>query len=257
MSKKIDGSFELQPKNIEILPGLTEPDVFQTIQQLPGISSTDETISNITVRGGSHDQNLFLWNDIKLYQTGHFYGLISVLNPNTASKVSVIKNGSSAFYSESVSSTVCISTANDNIENTSSIGFNMLNLDFNTKQKTSEKSTLEISGRRSYTDFVDSPTYKNYKKRIFQNTEVTNLSNNQNIDFNSSEKFYFYDASVQFKQEIKENTTLFANFITISNQLDLNQSKEENNTLIERNSFLTQQSLGGSLVFKYKLELDE
>ena len=142
--KKIDGSFELQPKNIEILPGLTEPDVFQTIQQLPGISSTDETISNINVRGGSHDQNLFLWNDIKLYQTGHFYGLISVLNPNTASKVAVIKNGSSAFYSESVSSTVSISTETELDKSSSSIGLNMLNLDFNTKQKTSEKSSIVI-----------------------------------------------------------------------------------------------------------------
>lgn len=98
VAKKIDGSYEIKPKKFGMLPGLTEADVFQTMLQLPGIMSVDETISNINVRGGTHDQNLFLWNGIRLFQTGHFYGLISVLNPNLAQKISINKNGSSAFF---------------------------------------------------------------------------------------------------------------------------------------------------------------
>ena len=75
------GATIIKPKSFGILPGLIEPDVLQTIQALPGILSVDETISNINVRGGTNDQNLLLWDGIKMYQSGHFFGLISAFNP--------------------------------------------------------------------------------------------------------------------------------------------------------------------------------
>lgn len=249
ISKKLDGSFEIKPKKFGLLPGLTEPDVFQTMLQLPGVMSVDETISNINVRGGTHDQNLFLWNGIRLFQTGHFYGLISVLNPNLAQKVNINKNGSSAFLGEGVSSTVNITTNSDVTKKTSSIGMNMINADFNTTLKTSEKSSLELSGRRSLTDLWTSPTYKSYLNRVFQNTVVTTLSDNENIRYETDENFYFYDATLKFHQKIKEKTNLIFNLITIANHLDLNQSKFENNLTIRRQSVLDQQTLAGSIDF--------
>ncbi|WP_130736871.1 carboxypeptidase-like regulatory domain-containing protein [Flavobacterium sp. J27] len=248
ISKNSDGSFEIQPKKFSILPGLTEPDVFQTMQQLPGINSIDQTISNINVRGGSHDQNLFLWNEIRLFQTGHFYGLISILNPNLPNKIKIIKNGSSAFYGESVSSTISITTQTTN--HTGAIGLNLINIDFNKSFSLSKKASLTISGRRSYTDFLRSPTYNNYFERIFQNTVVSSVKDNQNIDFTTDANFYFYDTSIQFDQKINEKNKLQINFITISNQLNFNQSKIENNNAITKNSSLDQQSFGGSLLFK-------
>ena len=168
--KKSDGTYEIKPKKFGLLPGLTEPDVFETIKQIPGITSADETVSNINVRGGTHDQNLFLWNGIRLFQTSHFFGLISALNPNLAQTIKVSKNGSSPFYGESVSSVIDISTHTDNLEgNKGSIGLNMINADFYGKIKTSNSSNLEFSGRRSYNDVVETPTYKSYSNRIFQN----------------------------------------------------------------------------------------
>lgn len=250
ISKKLDGSFEIQPKQFSLLPGLTEPDVFQTMQQLPGITSIDETVSNINVRGGSHDQNLFSWNQVRLFQTGHFYGLISVLNPNLPNKIKIIKNGSSAFYGESVSSTVVVATDNEVSKTQNSVGLNLINIDFNTTLKVSEKASLSVSGRRSFTDVLRSPTYENYYQRVFQNTSVTNVANGENIAFTTDEKFYFYDATLQFNQKIKEKSSLQVNFITLSNQLDINQSKVENNITIVKNSSLNQQSIGGSLLFK-------
>ncbi|MBN8642302.1 MAG: carboxypeptidase-like regulatory domain-containing protein [Flavobacteriales bacterium] len=249
ISKKIDGSFEIKPKKFGLLPGLTEPDVFQTMLQLPGVMSVDETISNINVRGGTHDQNLFLWNGIRLFQTGHFYGLISVLNPNLAQKVNINKNGSSAFLGEGVSSTVNITTNSDVTKNSSSIGVNMINADFNTAIKTSKKSSLELSGRRSLTDLWTSPTYKSYLNRVFQNTVVTSLTNNEDVQYATDENFYFYDATLKFHQKIKEKTNLIFNLITIANHLDLDQSKFENNLTIRRQSALDQQTLAGSIDF--------
>ncbi|VXB53903.1 TonB-dependent receptor [Flavobacterium sp. 9AF] len=249
ISKKRDGSFEIQSQKFSILPGLTEPDVFQTMQQLTGINSADQTISNTNVRGGSHDQNLFLWNGIRLFQTGHFFGLISVLNPNLPNKIKIIKNGTSAFYGESVSSTIAISTEN-NFTNYDSFGLNLINFDFNKKIKTGKNGLLTISARRSYTNFLETPTYNDYYKRIFQNTIVTSISDNQDVSFNSDVAFYFFDTSLQLDQKINDKNTIQINLLTISNQLDVNQSKIENDTTVEKNSSLDQESFGGSFLFQ-------
>lgn len=248
ISKKRDGTFEITPKKQGLLPGLSEPDVFQTIKQIPGINTNDGVISNISIRGGSHDQNLFLWNGIQLYQTGHFFGLISVLNPNLAHTISISKNGTSALYGNAVSSTVLISTQTDSIENsTGAFGLNMINADFYTKIKTSKKSNLEISGRRSFTDFVSSPTYKSYYNRIFQNTLVTS---NQNTSYNSDVHFYFYDFTIQYHQKIKKQTDFFIDFVNFSNDFDLTQSKTENNLITLKKSALSQNTLGTNALLK-------
>ena len=251
ISKKRDGTYEVKPKKIGLLPGLTEPDVFQTMQQIPGIHATDESISNTSVRGGTHDQNLFLWNGIRLYQTGHFFGLISSLNPNLAHKINIAKNGTSAFYGDGVSSSVLISTHTDSIENTTgAVGFNLINADFYTKVKTSKKSNIEISGRRSYTDLITSPTYKSYFNKIFQNSIVTNYFDNQNIKYNSKEDFYFYDFTAQYHQKIKQKTDLFIDILSISNVLDVLQTKTENSITTSKYSCLEQQTYGANALLK-------
>jgi hypothetical protein len=54
-----------------------------------------------------------LWDNIKCTILGTF-GLISAYNPNVTNKVTVSKNGTSAAYSDGVSSTINMST-NDKI----------------------------------------------------------------------------------------------------------------------------------------------
>ena len=89
--KQQDGSITLNIEDFGILPGLIEPDILQTVQALPGIKSIDETVSDINIRGGTNDQNLILWDGIKMYQSGHFFGLISAFNPHLTDKVTIIK----------------------------------------------------------------------------------------------------------------------------------------------------------------------
>jgi hypothetical protein len=244
ISKKTDGSTVIKPKKFGILPGLIEPDVLQTMQQIPGIMSVDETISNINVRGGTHDQNLFLWNGIRMFQTGHFFGLISAFNPSLAQNISISKNGSSAFFGESVSSVIDISSRTSTTEkNNSSFSSNFISAEFYTQLKLTEKASLTFSGRRSMTDFFSSPTYKNYSNRIFQNTEITNLNENQTVDFDSDVEFYFYDFTIQYQQKIGKKHRFNFDFIMIENSLDF----EKKALNIFEKSHLEQHSFGSTL----------
>jgi hypothetical protein len=247
ISKKTDGSTVIKPKKFGILPGLIEPDVLQTMQQIPGIISVDETISNINVRGGTHDQNLFLWNGIRMFQTGHFFGLISAFNPSLAQTISITKNGSSAFFGESVSSLVDISSRSKTIEETkNSFNSNLISAEFNSKLKISNKTNLTLSGRRSLTDFFKTPTYKNYSDRIFQNTIITDLNSDEIVNYKSEVDFYFYDIIGQFQQKIGNNHELFIDLIAIENSLQFNQSAIDLNS----NSTLKQKNLGTTIHWK-------
>jgi len=251
ISKIIDGTFEIKPKRLGILPGLIEPDVLQTMLQIPGIYSVDESISSINVRGGTHDQNLFLWNGIKMYQTGHFFGLISAFNPNLAHTISITKNGSSAFYGESVSSVVDISSNPNKFEkNNFSAGINMINADIYSRFNISKKGFLEIAGRKSISDFVQTPTYKQYYNRAFQNTSITNFSNSQNVDYSSDEKFNFYDITVKYSQKIGQKDNLILDLITINDLLKVFQTARINNVIQSENNILYQKNYGGNLSWK-------
>ena len=253
ISKNIDGSFVIKPKKMGILPGLIEPDVLQTMLQIPGIYSTDESLSSINVRGGTNDQNLFLWNGIKMYQTGHFFGLISAFNPNLAHTISISKNGSSPFYGESVSSVVDISSNSNKLDkNSFSAGINMINADVYSKFNINPKGFIEIAARRSITDWVKTPTYKEYFNKAFQNTTITNLLNNQTIDFLNEAKFNFYDITLKYAQEISPKDHLTLDLITTKDQLNVNQEITTNTILKSENNSLIQQNNGANLSWARK-----
>jgi CarboxypepD_reg-like domain/TonB-dependent Receptor Plug Domain len=251
ITKTIDGTFVIKPKKLGILPGLIEPDVLQTMLQIPGIYSADESLSSINVRGGTHDQNLFLWNGIKMYQTGHFFGLISAFNPNLAHTISISKNGSSAFYGESVSSVVDISSDPNKFEKPQfSAGINLINLDVYSKFNVNKKGFLEIAGRKSITDLIETPTYKKYYNKAFQNTTITSFSSYKSVDYSSEDKFNFYDVTLKYSQKIGEKDQLIVDLITINDQLNINQNatidlsfRSEKNTLYQKNQ-------GGNLAWK-------
>jgi hypothetical protein len=241
LQKYIDGSTVLNTKKFGILPGLIEPDILQSIQVLPGIESTNESIANINVRGGTNDQNLMLWDNIKMYHSGHFFGLISAYNPNLTNKVVVSKNGTSAAYSDGVSSTINMST-NDEVGTAfkGGIGFNLINADAFLEIPLAKNLELDISGRRSITDFINTPTYSNYFNRSFQDSEIK--TNNQGGTTNSD--FYFYDYTAKLLFDVSDKHQVRATVIGINNALDYAEFKTENSNNEEKVSRLAQKNMG-------------
>ena len=143
--KETDGSVTLNTGELGLLPGLVEPDVLFGVQALPGIKSIDETVSDINIRGGTNDQNLILWNGIKMYQSGHFFGLISAFNPYLTEKVSIYKNGTPSQYGDGVSSVISMETKNDIGEYFSGgAGFNFISGDVFGHVPLNEKTGLSV-----------------------------------------------------------------------------------------------------------------
>ncbi|WP_372753971.1 TonB-dependent receptor plug domain-containing protein [Mariniflexile sp.] len=247
ITKFNDGSLTIKPETFGILPGLIEADVLQTIQALPGVLSTDETVSNINVRGGTHDQNLLLWDGIKMYQSGHFFGLISAFNPHTTKCVNIYKNGTSAKYGDGISSIIDMQLPNE-IDNEfkAGLGVNLINLDGFAKIPLSEKTEFQLSSRRSVTDLILTPTYDQYFKRIFQDSDLTNSNRNS---ISQNEQFYFYDVTMKFLYDISNKDKIRIHFLNVNNQLDYDEQSNINDRNEALNSKLSQQNLATGITF--------
>lgn len=246
--KLSDGSFNINFSNFGILPGLIETDVLQTIQVLPGIQSANETVSDINIRGGTNDQNLVLWDGIKMYQSGHFFGLISIFNPLITTDASIIKNGTDVDLTDGVSGTISMKT-DSKINNTfsGSIGINFINSDAYVDIPLNKNSSIQISARKAISDILEKPTYTEYFKRILQNSEV---ENNASEITNSDIKFDFHDTSIRLLYDISDKDHLRVNFININNKLEFNETALVNENKESKQSNLQQNSIAGSLFYK-------
>ncbi|MEM9000010.1 MAG: TonB-dependent receptor [Bacteroidota bacterium] len=250
ISKQEDASITLNTNELGILPGLIEPDVLQTVQSLPGIKSIDETVSDINVRGGTNDQNLILWNGIKMYQSGHFFGLISAFNPYLTDKVTIYKNGTPGQYGDGVSSVISMETKNT-IDNYywGGAGFNFISGDVYGQIPINDKLAFQFSARRSTTDFLNTPAYNSFTDRAFQDTEIRNQQN-QSIEeeFQRDEKFFFYDFTAKVLYKINDLHELRLNFIGIDNDLDFSETSIAANETTR--SFLDQTNVSLGLQFQ-------
>ena len=248
ISKMSNGALQVDFDDFTALPGLIETDVLQTVQALPGIQSTNETVSNINIRGGTNDQNLVLWDGIKMYQTGHFFGLISAFNPQITERVTVQKNGTSAMLTDGVSGSIAMETKNKITKKfTGSLGANLVDANVFFDIPLGETSSLQIGGRKSLSDLVITPTYDAYFTRISQDTEVENNVGNVS---NTDRSFDFYDVSLRWLYEISERDKLRVNFLYIDNILAFNENATINQNPTSRESSVAQNSLGAGILWQ-------
>ncbi|MGB1232281.1 MAG: TonB-dependent receptor domain-containing protein [Winogradskyella sp.] len=250
ISKTINGAISIKTKAFDMLPGVIEPDVLQIVERLPGIVSVNERISNLNIRGGTNDQNLIVYDGIRLYQSGHFFGLISAFNPYLTEDITVSKNGTSAKFGDGVSSIISIKNS-DSINGQLKAGFgvNLLSIDGFAKIPLSKKTALQLSARRSITDVFSSPTYNTYFDRIFRDSEF-NTSTTSNTLKSEEERFFFYDLNAKFLYDINKTTKLRFNVVTLFNTLNYNQTFTDSNTTLQtRKSTLNQTSFGTSISY--------
>ena len=248
IDKLNNGAYKIDFGEFSILPGLIEPDVLQSVQAFPGILSANETVSNINIRGGSHDQNLILWDDIKMYQSGHFFGLISMYNPQITQSVSLRKNGSPAAFNDGVSGTIDMKTEKEiNKRFKGNFGINFIDANGFLDIPLGNKSSVQVAARKSISELVETPTYSEYFDRISQDTELESDSAEVR---NSDKNFDFYDGSVRWIYKPSKKDELRVNFIYTSNELQFNENALVANQEVSKQSSLNQLSIAGGLQYR-------
>ncbi|MBX2827690.1 MAG: TonB-dependent receptor [Flavobacteriaceae bacterium] len=249
ISKNKDGALAVNYNEFDILPGLIEPDVLLTIQALPGIQSVNETVSFLNIRGGTNDQNLILWDGIKMYQSGHFFGLISAFNPFLTEKVTVTRNGTSAMYGDGVSGVIAMEgDAEINSEFRGSLGLNLLSADAFVDIPLGKIGSIQVAGRKSINNILETPTYTAYFDRAFQNTEVTTTGGN--VLPTSDDDFSFLDTSFRVLLRPNDKDLFRFNFMVLANELEFLENAQVEGEFQSLRSDLVQNNVSGGFYYK-------
>ena len=238
IDKNIDGSITLTSNEMGVLPGLVAPDVFQSAQWVPGITSINETVSDIQIRGGSADQNLILYDGIKMYNTGHFFGMLSIFNPYTTTKATIFKGGANPNYGDRISGVIDILGETEVPQKTSlGVGVNGTHADAFLKTSLGEKFGVVASARRSYADLngLATPTFNAISDKVFQNTKVVSNATGEVLEEDGEEEtlegddqFYFFDTNVKLIYKPTEKDSLYISGLYTYNDLNFELSDDEN-----------------------------
>ncbi|OAV43615.1 TonB-dependent receptor [Lewinella sp. 4G2] len=193
---------EVPVAQIKRIPALLgEVDVLKTLQLLPGVQSGGEGTTGLYVRGGSPDQNLVLLDGVPIYNVSHLLGIFSVFNADALRSVTLTKGGFPARYGGRLSSVLEINMKEGNLkkwEGEGSIGIISSKLTLS-GPLIKDKTSILISGRRTYADFIAKPIIKS-------------AASSEGTDVDLS--LYFYDLNGKLQHKINDKNRLFLSFYT-------------------------------------------
>ncbi|MDD2284840.1 MAG: TonB-dependent receptor [Paludibacter sp.] len=187
-----------QIKSVPTLFG--EADLVKALQLLPGVQSGSEGSTGMYVRGGGPDQNLFLLDGIPVYNVNHMAGFFSVFNPDAIKNVTLYKGSFPARFGGRLSSVIDVRMNDGNdkkIHGNVSIGIvsSKINIE---GPIIKEKTTFNISARRTYSDLLMQPIIMLGMAKDFQDEEG-----------NLTSGYYFYDLNAKINHKFSNNDRLY------------------------------------------------
>lgn len=201
------GSQSFSMSAIRQMPAVMgESDLVKSLQLLPGIQATNEGTTNLSVRGGSFDQNLFLLDDAPVYNPSHALGFFSVFNSDAIKSVKVYKASFPAQYGGRLSSIVDIHMKEGNSKELSASGGVGLIASRLTLEGpiSKDKASFIISGRYSYAGLT-----ANGAGLLGQRLRIGSL-----MDFNANNEINFYDLNAKVNYKVNDKNHLFLSAYT-------------------------------------------
>jgi hypothetical protein len=149
------GVEKLEMKTIKRIPALMgEVDVIKAIMLLPGVQSAAEGTSAFSVRGGSPDQNLILFDNATVYNASHLMGFFSVFNNDVVNDVKLYKGDIPATHGGRLSSLLEVNSKTGDINKLNvngGVGLISSRLEVDGPIVDSKLSFM-AAGRRTYAD---------------------------------------------------------------------------------------------------------
>lgn len=135
-----------------------ESDVIKALQMQPGVSEGQEGMAGMHVHGGNADENLYMLDNVPLYQVNHFAGLFSAFNAEAIRYIDFFKSSIPAKYDGRLSSYLDVRTKNGSPESHhGSFRLGLTSGAFNIDGPIGKKTTYSVALRRSWFDVLSIP----------------------------------------------------------------------------------------------------
>jgi len=144
----------IEQKMILGSPGLAEPDLFRSIQFLPGVLSLSDYSSGLYIWGSSPSGNMVLLDNIEVYNPSHLFGFMSTFIVDAVREVNLVKGGYPAKWGGRLGSVLEVTNKDGNRKEFEG----MAELSFLSGQALVEgpvgNGSFMIAGRRTWIDYA-------------------------------------------------------------------------------------------------------
>lgn len=151
------GALQLDAKDLKKIPAaIGEFDVLRGMTLLAGVNNAGEISNGLSVRGGSLDQNLLLYDYAPVFNPTHLFGLFSVFTPEAVSTVDLYRANIPSRYGGRTTSVLDVKVKNpyvDTFKLSGGIGLVSSRLSLETPL-IQDKLMFSIGGRAGFTDFL-------------------------------------------------------------------------------------------------------
>ena len=274
----------LSPAEIKQMPAVAEADLLRTLQSLPGILPISDYSSEIYVRGGTSDQNLFLVDGADVYNPEHAFGLFSTFNTDAIKNVQISKGGFSAEYGGRLSSVLDITNLDGNRKSFEGMAeVSLLSAKATLQMPIGNIGSISGSFRRTYLSetakmFIEKmPNYYFYDANIKAFFDINNENkisvsyynsyDDLNYEFNSGNEdsptlnYNWGNRSASIRWTHIFSPKFFSNFYTTVSQynsdfdiLDINEQNEVKDISFKGHfEYAMYQSLNARFGFEYKI----
>lgn len=187
------GASRMQTATIRKLPTILEPDVFRSLQLLPGVKAASDYSSGLYIRGGSPDQTLILLDRTTVYNPSHFFGVFSTFNPDAIKDVRLFKGAYPASYGGRIGSVVDIYNKDGN--------------------RNSRHGTVSL-GLLASRAMIEGPhKWGSWMLAVRRSTVEPILAVARNADVNGiPDTFYFIDANGKLNLDLSQNDRVSMSF---------------------------------------------
>ncbi len=221
----------LSTKQISILPSVGEPDIFRSLQMLPGVSSTSESSSGLFIRGGTPDQNLTLLDGITVYKVDHFFGFFSAFNTNAIKDVRLFRGAFPARYGSRMSGVVELTGKTGSFEKTQgSVNVSLLSVGGHFEMPLTDNLSILIAGRRSYSEIIRGGLFNELIGNLTSEESLSNTPLENATNISTEPDFYFYDWNTKLSYRPSDKDLISLSTYSGRDYLDESQNIFDNLT---------------------------
>ncbi len=206
-----DGSFvRINPKRAPQVPGFASGEVYRTLSLLPGVTNAGETAGRLSIRGGSPDQNLVLWDGIPVYSSGHFFAMVSPFSPDLIEDVNIWRGGAGAAFGGRVGGVVELNTPPSVAERLSGgASLSLLTAEAFLKAPVVKgKSDVQLAFRTLPNVFSQGPAYDEYRTQVFQADAFARILQAEERGLPLEEDFGFKELNGRWRYNFSPERTL-------------------------------------------------
>lgn len=176
-----------------------EADALKVLQFMPGVNAASDGSVNMSVRGGSHDQNLIMLDEAVVYNPSHAMGVFSAFSTDAVGSIDFYKGGVPARYGGRLSAVTDIHLREGNSKiftADGSVGTVASHLTLE-GPICNDRASFILSGRYGYGDLSN---------------KVTDFLDN---DYSHGrDQMRFYDVTAKVNWKINEKNRIFASAYT-------------------------------------------